>query len=121
MVRSDKIKQLRASAIMEYMTMIVFLCSALLVFQHYVMRGMSGNWKAAGDVFGVGRQYDPRPYGVHGDGGGTLECFYAYQINAWVSKECYNTSCADDCAIPEFADKCKACLLTCSASDCQDA
>ena len=112
---------------MEYMTLVVFLLGALFVFKQYIINGFSGGWKKAGDAFGHGKQYDPRPYGTCGDGGGSLECFYDSQhcvpdpnpnavaprptllqsgqlvcstgfINTWIDQRCYRRFC--DCTLP---------------------
>ena len=78
------------SSIIEYMMIILFLSMAFFVFQHYIIRGFSGRWKMVGDSFGVGKQYDPKPYAA----GGTLECQYYEnrlnpQVNYWVATRCY--------------------------------
>ena len=73
----------KASSIVEYMIVVMFLLAAFFAFQLYVVRGFSGRWKAVGDVFGGGRQYDPKPYGQNG----TLECFLYY--GNWVDIRCY--------------------------------
>jgi len=115
------------------MTLIVFLLSSLFVFQGYILRGYYGSWKKAGDAFGSGRQYDPRPFGNYGDGGGTLECFFdathctsgtgparpCTLINRWISKACYDaTPC--DCTMPigttGYITQCLQCLENCSES-----
>lgn len=139
----NKLKSTRASSVMEYMTLIVFLLSALFVFQHYIVRGFSGGWKNAGDTFGMGRQFDPRSYGTKGNLGGTLECFYDYthcqpgqnpllpdplnpcpnnRINAWVDTRCYEANC--DCTLPKEAPpsaynrSCLQCIENCISEEC---
>ena len=120
----------KAQSILEYMTLIVFLLTALFVFQKYILRAYYGNWKRAGDVFGQGRQYDPRPFGNYGDGGGTLECFFDAThcrpgtgparpcplINKWISRVCYDANC--DCTMPigttGYNTSCLQCLENCS-------
>ena len=121
-----------AQSILEYMTLIVFLLTALFVFQSYILRAYYGSWKKAGDVFGQGRQYDPRPFGNMGNAGGTLECFFdAYHctsatgpsrpctlINRWISRPCYDANC--DCTMPVgtagYVTDCLQCLEGCSES-----
>jgi hypothetical protein len=115
------------------MTLIVFLLSSLFVFQGYILRGYYGSWKKAGDAFGSGRQYDPRPFGNYGDGGGTLECFFdathctsgtgparpCTLINRWISKACYD-AIPCDCTMPigttGYITQCLQCLENCSES-----
>ncbi len=120
-----------AQSIMEYMTLMVFLITAIFVFQNYIIRAYAGGWKKAGDVFGSGRQYDPRPYGTDGDAGGTLECFFdaahctaatgptrpCTLINKWISKECYSDhgcDCTVPVGTPEYITDCLSCLEGCS-------
>lgn|SRR3989338_3241938 len=80
------LKQKKASSIIEYMIVVLFFLAALFVFQNYIIRGFAGRWKAVGDIFGSGRQYDPKPYNK----GGTLECFYySGTPGFWVATQCY--------------------------------
>ena len=102
---------------MEYMALIVFILGALFVFQKYIKRALSGGWKAAGDTFGHGRQYDPRWFGRAGEEGGTLECFYSTRVDLWINERCYDLNC--DCTIPPtdpgYTTECLDCLrFTCS-------
>jgi len=100
----------RAVSSAEYMALIAFILAALLVFQRYIFRGIAGAWKVAGDAFGHGRQYDPRPFGKDGQGRGTMECFFDYthckpgrrqqypcdnvedRINTWIDRRCVEKS-----------------------------
>lgn len=111
----------RASSTTEYMALIIFVLTGFFIFQHYILRGAMGRWKSAGDAFGYGRQFDPRPFsdakGVLGKGGGTLECFYSEPIGKWVSTRCYQKNC--NClvlpeATPQQNNNCKTCLGACS-------
>lgn len=100
---------------MEYMTLIVFILSALLVMQYYIVHGFSGRWKSAGDTFGDGRQYDPRPW-MGGAGNGTLDCFYDAATGNWVDSDCFDAQC--DCTLPpddpSYATRCTQCkTVTC--------
>lgn len=119
----------KATSIMEYMALLLFLMAALYIFQFYVVRAISGHWKKAGDTFGGGKQYDPRAYGDHGEGKGTLECFFenthcenpnfipgdagCVLLNRWVSTKCFREKC--DCTIPaeggsQYNTRCWLCL-----------
>jgi hypothetical protein len=103
----------KASSTLEYMTLIAFILSALFVFQHYIVRAFSGRWKDVGDSFGQGKQYDPRPYGAKGDGGGTLICAYDVDGDRWILGSCHR-ACAFDLDPA-------ACRAGCpSPVDCQD-
>ena len=104
----------RSAATIEFMALIVFLLAALLVFQKYILQGFWGQWKKAGDIFGQGRQYDPRPFGIGGDEGGTLECMYVYDDPSdpessgdWVLQPCYDECMADS------ANSKADCVITC--------
>jgi Flp pilus assembly pilin Flp len=52
-------KTILAMSTIEYSMLIAIVVAALLVMQFYLKRGVCGQWKSAGDVFGFGRQYDP--------------------------------------------------------------
>jgi len=132
----------RAASGMEYIALVIFLLAAMLVFQRYIYRGFAGGWKKAGDTFGHGRQFDPRPFGVAGLGGGSLECYYdythcqpgfgppctkAHMINAWIDKRCVETPTVArpyrcDCTLPwrdpEYQMRCPQCLVGCINPAC---
>jgi hypothetical protein len=94
-----------AFATIEYIALLTFVLAAILVAGYYVTRAQNGRWKAAGDTFGAGRQFDPRSYGVRGSGGGTLECIYNGMV--WKDARCYD-ACIDE-----------ACRIACPApADC---
>ena len=131
---------------MEYMTLVVFLLGALLVFQQYIVNGFSGQWKQAGDVFSFGKQYDPRIFGVLGTQGGSMECFWDSQhcrpfdsgpppvfdpatgactlgsqlIDTWIDQRCYRRNC--DCTLssldPFYHAQCLRCLRDCRTQEC---
>lgn len=87
---SKILKLKKGASIIEYMIVILFIVSVFFVFQNYILRGFSGRWRAIGDTFGSGKQYDPKAYGE----GGTLECFYYQNMvnamdNFWVATRCY--------------------------------
>lgn len=93
-----------AFSLIEYMALLTFIMAALLVSQHFIFRGFVGRWKTLGDSYGQGKQYDPRPYGIHGEGGGTLECV---QYNGvWKNGICFDACTTDPCRIacPEPPD-----------------
>lgn len=115
----------RASAVIEYMALVVFILAAFMVFQQYILRGFSGRWKAVGDTFSHGRQYDPRAYGVQGAGGGTLECFHDRNSGRWVSTRCFEQNCSSTgkpChnLLDLSVAACQTCISTCIDADCGD-
>lgn len=92
----------KGAATIEYMALIAFILGALIVFDKYIVRSFWGKWQEAGDVFGHGKQHDPRPFGVDGAGGGTLKCTFIYeagpgQIDCDPSGICINESAYNDC------------------------
>ena len=112
------LKTKKASSIVEYMIVVMFLLAVFFVFQNYIVRGFSGRWKAVGDSFGGGQQYDPKSYAQ----GGTLECFYyTNQLNAAGARYWVETRCYEDClrARNGFGDPAAmaACRGQCSESN----
>lgn len=109
----------------EYIALVLFILGAFLVFQNYLVRGFSGRWKSLGDTFSHGKQYDPRPYGARGSGGGTLDCFWDQETGVWVSEDCFrqNCNCRMDPGDPLYAAQCFGCKqITCGPPaypDCQ--
>ena len=118
----------------EYMSLIVFIIAILLVFQRYVYRGIAGSWKKAGDTFGHGRQFDPRPFGMRGHRGGTRELFFDYthcrpgyeppcpqishRIYNWIDRRCIEAQDCDCAIAPEdssYRSRCTQCYWDCRA------
>ena len=73
MLKKLRLKGHGASTI-EYTMMIVVLLAAIIVMQKYILRGFVGRWKATGDTYGFGRQFNPKK---------TTECGYDMNINRW--------------------------------------
>ena len=99
----------RGSSIVEYMMIVLFLSAALFVFQFYIVRGFAGRWRAIGDVFGGGRQYDKDT---------TLDCFYFQNPvnildNEWVATKCYEDCLAARNGFGNPADM-QACRGSCN-------
>ncbi len=46
-------------SMLEYVTVIVIIVSALLAMRFYLKRSISGSFRSSGDAFGQGRQYEP--------------------------------------------------------------
>ena len=49
-----------ASFSLEYATLIVIVAAAMIGMAIYVKRALSGRWRAVGDTFGYGRQYETK-------------------------------------------------------------
>ena len=75
------LKNKKATSTIEYAMLIIIIMSAVLLSQRYILRGFAGRWKAAGDAFGQGKQYDPKK---------TVECAWSQQANAWYGPDCFD-------------------------------
>ncbi len=109
LLRNKKNKS-RGVTTVEYCALVVMILSAFWFgLRGYIQRGMQGRWKAAGDAFGQGRQFEPK-----GDGAvsRTEECFYSEEVHKWVDLECFETDC--DCTKEnddaDYATTCLACM-----------
>ena len=98
-----RLKNKRASAIVEISCLIMVFIAAGFIASKYVMRSMSGRWKSVGDSFGFGRQYSAK---------NTLECAI-YMTNSAGTDFWYMTDCA-------YNNNCDLTNQTCYSS-CQDA
>lgn len=97
---------------MEFVALIMFLMAAYIVFQKYIVRGLSGRWKSVGDALGQGRIYDPRH---------TTECAYKTFFQGvppvWFDQECFEAQCEDECLrTTKNSGDCTTCLTV----DCQN-
>lgn len=54
----------RGSSALEYTVFIIIFSLAIVLMQTYILRGFSGRWRAAADIFGYGSQFDPDVSGV---------------------------------------------------------
>lgn len=112
MVKSkNKKKDRRGAATIDYIGLITLVLIALVLFKSYIVRGLSGKWKSSGDSIGLGRQYDPRLYGKDGTGGGTLDCMWDDEVNAWIDRRIAEVDCK--CTLPpedqDYQIKCINC------------
>ena len=84
-----KIFSKKAVSAIEYAVLLVIIMMALLFMQKYIVRAMAGRWKAVGESFSAGRQYDPRA---------TTECawFSSPQLNQWYNPQCFDQFWADN-------------------------
>lgn len=104
----------------EIVMVFTIILAVLIGFGGYIKRSFFGRWKSAGDALGQGRQYDPRGFGVAGEHGGTLDCFFDQSTGHWVMEQCYQTRNCDCTLItgtgiplPEYAERCVACKQNC--------
>lgn len=106
------------SSAIEYMAMITFILMAFFISQHFIMKGFAGRWKAAGDAFGHGKQYDPRD----STKGGSVECFFDAKKSLWISTRCFKSKCVtgipSDPDCQQFLDPCSE--LQSANSKCGD-
>jgi hypothetical protein len=92
------------------MALTVFILSAFLVFKTYILRGLAGQWKSAGDAYGQGKQFDPI---------GTFDCFSFDGGTSWVDRGCYKAACGG-CLLsaikpePQASTQCRACMQGCA-------
>ena len=49
----------RGQAAVEYAVLVAVMVAALIAMCVYTKRALSGKWRAVGDTFGHGRQYEP--------------------------------------------------------------
>ena len=45
---------------LEYATLVIVVAAAMIGMAVYVRRALSGRWRAVGDTFGQGRQYETK-------------------------------------------------------------
>ena len=104
------------------MMLLALIIFAYLVLHPFIVRGISGRWKTAGDSFGSGRLYDPHR---------TLDCRFdaEFNTNAWYNFDCFDQTC--DCysqdsmttnatELESYRDACRACIRRCHAQRCDD-
>lgn len=79
----------RGFSIIEYIFLIIIILSMILVFRNYILRAFNGKYKAVGDSYGFGRQYDPSR---------TVACGYDDRINPWYDEQCFDNE-RQKCAV----------------------
>jgi hypothetical protein len=102
-------KTRRGQSLIEWTTVMIFVLTAFLIFQKYIVRGFAGRWKSVGDALGGGHIYDPRR---------TLECaFDPIYTDQWYNVACYEAGCIDACfSTSGNAEDCTACITGCIPS-----
>jgi len=95
---------------LEFIALIFFVITALLIIQKYVFRGIAGRWRAIGDSFGHGRLYDPV---------NTVECGFDrwYDTGLWYNAVCFDETCGQQACVGATAqeDPCRVCIEGCAA------
>ncbi len=102
----------RAQSTIEIASLVVFILTAMLIFQKYIARGMYGRWKGVGEALGQGRIYDPIT---------SVECGYDNWQNTgvWFNQVCFDEVCGERDCVAETADdaNCVQCLtVTCQSN-----
>lgn len=74
-------------SIVEYIVVLVIIVGTFTLFKDYIIRGLTGRWKSAGDQHGFGRQYHPTD---------TVECAFDQEFGqGWYDVLCVeNKGCA---------------------------
>lgn len=107
-----KFHQRKAQSTIEIASLVIFVLTAMLIFQKYIARGMYGRWKSVGDAFGNGRLYDPIL---------SVECGYDnwQNTNSWFNQVCFDEDCGERDCVAETADdvNCVTCLTVTCRSD----
>lgn len=105
----------------EVIMVVIIILAVLIGFGGYIKRSLAGRWKTAGDALGQGRQYDPRGFGMVGEHGGTLDCFFDQSTGHWINEDCYQANHCDCTLIsgtgaplqPYYNNQCVACKQQC--------
>lgn len=108
-----RLKKTSQSAI-EFVTLVVFILGIFLIFQKFIVRGLTGRWKAVGDSLGQERSYDPNK---------TAECRYAAFFDPadarWFNQTCFEINCMQQClSTNKKRSECNDCLGTCATPVC---
>ena len=101
----------KAQSLIEYITLIVMILAAFLVFQKYIARGFAGRWKAVGESLGQGRIYDPRL---------TRECIFDFEhTRLWYDQACFKAYDCDCLSVRSNTATCEDCIEGCADWRCQ--
>ncbi len=116
-----KRRKRRGQSMFEFVALIMFILAAFLIFQKYIVRGLTGRWKGVGDSFGQGRIYDPNK---------TIECaanaFFDGQKVVWYNQICFEEKCTTACLeVTKSKIACEKCIgrtknKGCRISYCED-
>ncbi|MBL8014391.1 MAG: hypothetical protein JNN05_11145 [Candidatus Omnitrophica bacterium] len=85
----------------EYVVVLTIIVGTMFIFKDYIIRGITGRWKAFSDQVGYGRQFHPTD---------TVECAFDSEFNqGW-----YDVTCVDNKNCPfENKDCKKAAIAAC--------
>lgn len=104
----------KAQSTVEYMVIIAFVIGAMILFQKYIARAISGRYKATGDSFASGRLYDPNK---------TIDCAFDFQYtNSWYNQVCFDKNCHVKCfsSLRGSETECTTCInQTCKIPECE--
>ena len=112
-MNSQKQKTKKAQSTIEYIVLLFFILGTFVIFQKYIMRAVSGRWKAVGDSIGQGKLYDPKK---------TIECEFDSEFNnRWYNMECFRDNCYELCYDLTSVD-CGACIYSsqCDSDLCNE-
>ncbi len=102
----------KAQSTIEIAALIVFVLTAMVIFQKYMARGIYGRWKGVGDAIGFQRLYDPNL---------TIECGHDRWTGSglWYNATCFDTVCGEASCVAATATNsdCFTCIsATCRSS-----
>lgn len=108
----QKFRKNKSQSATEIVALLMFVLTAMLIFQKYIARGMYGRWKGVGDALGNGRLYDPNL---------TIECGYDRWQNTglWYNAVCFDATCGEPDCVAETRNPvdCQECIsITCRSS-----
>ena len=112
-MKRDYKKKSKGASTIEYAALFTMILVAFWFgMRVYIQRGIQGRWKATGDTFGQGRQYQPKASDAVKK---TTECFYSEEVMMWVGQDC-SKKC--DCSLEEddleYVSQCLDCMrVTC--------
>ncbi len=96
------LKNKKAVSTIEYALLLMIIMGAVFISQRYILRGFAGRWKAVGDTFGQGKQYDPKK---------TVECAWSQQFNLWYGPDCFDREWNNN-----YSDANRDCVQTCTGT-----
>ncbi|MBF0486479.1 MAG: hypothetical protein HQL16_08200 [Candidatus Omnitrophica bacterium] len=103
-------------ATLEYTVLIILLLSALIAMTSlsktrqgaYLQSALQGEMRKAGEIFGLGRQYNPKT---------TIDCLYDDKTGVWYSQSCYENEayrCQQNGGLDCWQPAEQACTLGCA-------
>jgi len=114
---TQRLAATKGRALMEYVVLIIIILTALYWMKGPIARAFYGRWKATGDSFAFGRQYDPK---------GTMACT-RYKLSdqtwVWADERCFDGGrrVCDALRSASAVVACEDGLITQCAANCQEA